>query len=104
MVDVADNERDTEAAERVRAWIEEQEISGVRPAQVTCRRLEDAEGQPAWWFAVRLPNPAPDVGTWPVEVLNAFDRSVRDKAINEQLSWPWYIAYLPENEEDQADG
>ncbi len=104
MAYLVDGERDIEAAERVRAWIAEQTIGGVRPTLVTSHRGEDAASDPAWWFVVRLPNPAPDVGTWPVDVLNAFDRAVRDKAIEEQLSSPWYVAYLPENEEEQADG
>lgn len=103
MAFLVDRERDIEAAERVRAWIEAQTIGGVRPREVTSQRGEDAASEPAWWFVVRLPDPAPDVGTWPVDVLNAFDRAVRDKALEEELSWPWYVAYLPENEEDQED-
>lgn len=103
MAFLVDRERDTQAAERVRAWIAEQTIGGVRPREVTARRGEDVASEPAWWFIVRLPDPAPDVGTWPVFVLNEFDRAVRDKAIAEQLSWPWYVTYLPENEEEQED-
>lgn len=103
MASLVDRERDTEAAERVRAWIANQSIGGVQPRQVTSKRIEDASGELAWWFAIRLPDPAPELGTWPVDMLNAFDRAVRDKAIVEELSWPWHVAYLPENEEEQED-
>jgi hypothetical protein len=103
MAYLVDRERDTEAAEKVRAWIADQTVGGVKPRAVEAVRGEDAAADPAWWFVVRLPDPAPDVGTWPVEVLNQFDRSVRDKAIEEHLSYPWYVAYLPENEEEQED-
>jgi hypothetical protein len=103
MAFLVDRERDTEAAERVRAWIAEQTIEGLHPAQVESGRGEDAASDPAWWFVVRLPNPDPEVGAWPVDALNKFDRAIRDKAIEEELSWPWYVAFLPENEEEQED-
>lgn len=103
MAFLVDRERDAETAERVRSWISAQNIGGIRPTSVTSHRGEDMASEPAWWFVVRLPNPRPELGTWPVDVLNDFDRAVRDKAIDEQLSWPWYVTYLPENDEEQED-
>lgn len=100
---VVDRERDTEAAERVRAWAAGRTVAGLRPTEVAKHRAEDAAGDDAWFFIVRLPDPDPSAGTWSADALNEFVRSVRDKALEEDLSWPWYVGFLPENEEDQED-
>lgn len=100
---LVDRERDIETAERIRSWIGEQTIAGLRPTEVSSRRAEDASGDDAWFFVVRLPNPDPHAGTWSADALNDFVRLVRDRAIAEDLSWPWYVGFLPETEEDQED-
>jgi hypothetical protein len=100
---VVDRERDTEAAERVRTWIETQTVADLRPVEVARHRAEDSAGDEAWFFIVRLPDPDPELGTWSVDALNEFVRSVRDKALEEELSWPWYVGFLPESDEEQED-
>ncbi len=100
---LVNREQDMEAAERVRAWIAEQTVSGLHPTDVVGYRAEDSAGDEAWFFDVRLPVPDPQGGSWDVEALNTFVRAVRDKALDESLSWPWYIGFLPETEEDQED-
>jgi hypothetical protein len=100
---LVDRERDTQVAERVRVWLAGQTIDDLRPTRVERRRQEDASGEDAWFFVVELPDPDPDAGTWPVETLNEFARTTRDKAIEEGLSWPWYVVFFPESEEEQED-
>jgi hypothetical protein len=100
---LVDRERDTEAADRVQTWIAEQTVAGLHPTEVTKRRVEDAAGDEAWFFVIRLPDPEPDAGTWSADALNEFVRAVRDRALEEHLSSPWYVDVLPESEEDQED-
>lgn len=100
---VVDGERDTAAAESVRAWLSEQTFGDLHPRAVELVRQEDASGEDAWIFVVRLPDPDPAVGTWPVETVNELTRATRDKAITTGVSWPWYIVFSPESDEDQED-
>lgn len=100
---MVDREKDIEAARAVQAWLAGQTFGNLRPTQVELRREEDASGQEAWFFVVSLPNPDPDVGTWPVDTLNQVARETRDKAISLGVTWPWYTVFFPESEEDQED-
>ena len=100
---LVDRERDTEAANDLRGWLEGEAFGGLRPVRVELARQEDASGDEAWFFIVRLPDPDPSTGTWPAEPLNELARATRDRALELGVSWPWYIVFLPENEEEQED-
>jgi hypothetical protein len=100
---LVDRERDIQVAEDVRIWLANQTIGGIQPVAVQTVRQEDASGEDAWVFVVELPDPDPKSGTWPVETLNEFARVTRDRAIESDLSWPWYIVFFPESDEEQED-
>lgn len=96
-------QEDRSAAEALRAWLAEQTFGSVRPVEVRLRRDQDSTGDEAWFVEVVLPNPDPDVGTWPVDDLIDLDRATRDKALEIGVSWPWYVLVKPETDEPQAD-
>lgn len=100
---LVDRERDTEAAEAVRAFLEASTFWGITPTRVVLHRQEDASGEEAWIFEVNLPDPDSVSGTWPVQALNEFARAGRNKALEASVSWPWHIVFFPEHDEEQAD-
>lgn len=100
---LVDRERDSAAAEDVRRWLSEQSFGRLRPLSVDLHREESAEGEEAWFFVVVLPDPDPNEGTWPVDELSDLDRGTRDRAIEAGVSWPWYVVFKPESDEQQED-
>ena len=100
---LVDRERDTEAASELRTWLQGETFDGLKPLSVEPVRQEDASGEEAWFFVVRLPDPDPETGTWPGETLNELARATRDKALELGVSWPWYIVFLPESDDEQED-
>lgn len=100
---LVDRERELQAAQEVREWLATETFGGLRAVDVSLVRQEDASGEDAWFFVVRLPDPDPEIGTWPVETLNGLARATRDKALELEISWPWYVVFLPESEEEQED-
>jgi hypothetical protein len=85
---LVDRERDIQLAGEIRDWLTAETVNGLRPVAVDLERQEDASGDEAWFFVVRLPDPDPEAGTWPAETLNALARATRDKALGLGISWP----------------
>lgn len=78
-------------------------MGGLRPVEVRKRREEDPFGQEAWFFDVVLPDPEPATGSWPTGDLIGLDLATRYQAIDQRLTWPWYLIFVPETDEPQDD-
>ena len=102
MAYLVDRSKDAEAAEAVRVWLATHNIGDMAPVDVSLSRSETGDGEEAWFFEVTLPTP-PAGETWPVDALSSADREIRDQAIANGVTWPWYVIFLPDMDEPQED-
>lgn len=102
MATVIDREEER-AGESIRSWLETQDVGGIRPVEVRKRRVEDSFGELSWFFEMVLPNPPSREETWPVRGIMDLDLALRDRALAEGLSFPWYLRFKPEFDDEPAE-
>ena len=90
-------------AEEIREWLASRTFGSLSPVAVELRRDANSDEEEAWFFDVVLPNPDPAEETWPIDDIIALDLGVRDEALRRGLTWPWYVSFTPETEEEFAD-
>jgi hypothetical protein len=82
-----------ERLEHLREWITSQRVGALAPQRVDVLRTVDSLDRPAWMIIVTLGDPPDGAATWPVDDVVTFDREIRDKAIELDVEWPWYVDY-----------
>jgi len=90
-------------ASELSVWLAAQAAGSLRPIGVDVHRDQDSSGVESWYFTIVLADPAAGSDTWDAQDLDELQRRTRDKALELQLDWPWYLRFRPETDTEPEE-